>query len=132
MFFGSPDALLPVYANSILHIGPQGLGILMAATPIGAVVLAPFTGLVGRISRQGLAVVTAIIFWGLCITAFGFFPGPLWLVVLFLAGAGAADMVSLILRVLVRQLLTPHEYRGRSSCANAMFVSGGPMLRQFP
>src|SRR5712692_7174929 len=131
MFFGSPDALLPVYASSILHIGPQGLGILMAAMSISAVVLAPFTGLVGRISRQGLGVVTAIIFWGLCITAFGFFPAPLWLGVLFLAGAGAADMVSLILRSLVRQLLTPDEYRGRSSGANGMFVIGGPMLGQF-
>ncbi len=131
MFFGSPDALLPVYASSILHIGPQGLGILMAAGSIGAVALAPFTGLVGRISRQGLGVVTAIIFWGLCITAFGFFPGPLWLVVLFLAGAGAADVVSLILRVLVRQLITPDEYRGRSSGVNAMFVISGPMLGQF-
>jgi MFS family permease len=130
-FFGSPEALLPIYASAILHIGPQGLGILMAAMPIGAVVLAPFTGVAGRIARQGLGVVMAIMFWGLCITAFGFFPAPLWLGVLFLAGAGAADMVSLILRSLVRQLLTPDEYRGRSSGANAMFVIGGPMLGQF-
>src|SRR5229473_2256515 len=130
-FFGSPEALLPIYASAILHVGPQGLGILIAAGPIGAVVLAPFTGLVGRIARQGLGVVMAILFWGLCITAFGFFPAPLWLGVLFLAGAGAADMVSLILRSLVRQLLTPDEYRGRSSGANGMFVIGGPMLGQF-
>jgi len=130
-FFGSPDALLPIYASAILHVGPQGLGILMTAMPLGAVVLAPLTGLVGRVARQGLGVVMAILFWGLCITAFGFFPAPLWLGVLFLAGAGAADMVSLILRSLVRQLLTPDEYRGRSSGANGMFVIGGPMLGQF-
>src|SRR6266516_7812067 len=55
-FFGSPRALLPIYASDILHIGPQGLGILIAATSIGAVALAPFTGLIGRISRQGLGV----------------------------------------------------------------------------
>jgi len=130
-FFGSPEALLPIYASAILHVGPQGLGILMAAMPIGAVVLAPLTGLVGRVARQGLGVVMAILLWGVCITAFGFFPAPLWLGVLFLAGAGAADMVSLILRSLVRQLLTPDEYRGRSSGANGMFVIGGPMLGQF-
>ncbi len=130
-FFGSPEALLPIYASAILHVGPQGLGILIAAGPIGAVVLAPFTGVVGRVARQGLGVVMAIIMWGVCITAFGFFPAPLWLGVLFLAGAGAADMVSLILRSLVRQLLTPDEYRGRSSGANGMFVIGGPMLGQF-
>src|SRR6266851_2153090 len=48
-FFGSPRALLPVYARDILHVGPEGLGILLAATSIGAVALAPFTGLIGRI-----------------------------------------------------------------------------------
>src|SRR5712692_4415330 len=130
-FFGSPRALLPVYANNILHIGPQGLGILMAATPIGAVALAPFTGLIGRITRQGLGVAMAIIVWGLCIVAFGVFPAPLWLGGLFLAGSGAADMVSMILRGLVIQLTTPDEFRGRMSAVNAMFVIGGPMLGQF-
>src|SRR5437870_7161529 len=127
-FFGSPRALLPVYASQIMHIGPQGLGILIAATSIGAVALAPFTGLIGRITRQGLGVVLAIIVWGLCIMAFGLSPTPLWLGVLFLAGAGAADMVSMILRGLVVQLTTPDELRGRINSVNAMFVIGGPML----
>jgi MFS family permease len=130
-FFGSPRSLLPVYASDIMHIGPQGLGILIAATSIGAVALAPFTGLIGRITRQGLGVVLAIIVWGLCIVAFGLSPTPLWLGVLFLAGAGAADMVSMILRGLIIQLTTPDEFRGRISSVNAMFVIGGPMLGQF-
>ncbi|GAC1564703.1 MAG: MFS transporter [Ktedonobacteraceae bacterium] len=130
-FFGSPRALLPIYASEILHIGPQGLGILQAATPIGAVALAPFTGLIGRITRQGLGVALAVIVWGLCIVAFGLFPSPLLLGVLFLAGAGAADMVSMVLRGLVVQLSTPDELRGRMSAVNAMFVIGGPMLGQF-
>src|SRR6266516_4103354 len=104
-FFGSPRALLPVYASDILRIS--------------------------RISRQGLGVVLAIICWGICIIAFGFSPGPLWLSVLFLAGSGAADMVSMILRGLVIQLTTPDEFRGRISAVNAMFVIGGPMLGQF-
>ncbi len=130
-FFGSPRALLPIYAQEILHIGPQGLGILQAATPIGAVVLAPFTGLIGRITRQGLGVALAVIVWGLSIIAFGLFPSPLWLGVFFLAGAGAADMVSMVLRGLVVQLTTPDELRGRMSGVNAMFVMGGPMLGQF-
>lgn len=130
-FFGSPRALLPVYAQDIIHIGPQGLGVLLAATSIGAVALAPFTGIFTRIKRQGLGVALTIIVWGLCITAFGFFPNPLWLGVLLLAGAGAADMVSMILRGLVVQLSTPDELRGRISAVNAMFVIGGPMLGQF-
>jgi MFS family permease len=130
-FFGSPRALLPVYAQDIMHIGPQGLGVLLAATSIGAVALAPFTGLFTRIKRQGLGITIAIVVWGLCIAAFGFFPNPLWLGVFFLAGAGAADMVSMILRGLIVQLSTPDEFRGRISSVNAMFVIGGPMLGQF-
>jgi MFS family permease len=130
-FFGSPRALLPVYASQIMHIGPQGLGILIAATSIGAVALAPFTGLIGRITRQGMGVVLSIIVWGLCIMAFGLSPTPLWLGVLFLAGAGAADMVSMVLRGLIIQLTTPDEFRGRINAVNAMFVIGGPMLGQF-
>lgn len=130
-FFGSPRALLPIYASDILHVGPQGLGILLAATSIGAVAFTPFTGWVSRIVRRGLGVALAIIAWGVCIVAFGLAPGPLWLSVLLLAGAGAADMVSMILRGLIIQLTTPDEFRGRISSVNAMFVIGGPMLGQF-
>jgi MFS family permease len=130
-FFGSPKALLPVYASDILHVGPQGLGILTAATAIGAVALTPLTARINRIARQGLGVALAIIAWGVCIIAFGVAPGPLWLSVLFLAGAGAADMISMILRGLIIQLTTPDEFRGRISSVNAMFVIGGPMLGQF-
>ncbi len=130
-FFGSPRALLPVYASDILHIGPQGLGLLIAATSIGAVALTPFTGRIGRIMRQGLGIVLAIILWGIFIVAFGFSSGPLWLSIIFLAGAGAADMVSMILRGVIVQLITPDEFRGRIQAVNSMFVVGGPMLGQF-
>lgn len=130
-FFGSPRALLPVYAGSILHAGAGGLGILLAATSIGAVALTPLTSRINRVRRQGLGVVLAVCAWGVCIIAFGFATGPLWLSALFLAGAGAADMVSMILRNLVVQLTTPDEFRGRISSVNAMFVIGGPMLGQF-
>jgi MFS family permease len=66
-----------------------------------------------------------------CIVAFGFASGPLWLSAALLAGAGAADMVSMILRGVIVQLTTPDEFRGRISAVNAMFVVGGPMLGQF-
>ena len=130
-FFGSPKSLLPVYASDIMHVGPQGLGILLAATSIGAVVLTPFAGRIGRIARQGLGIVLAIIAWGIFIVAFGLYPASLWLAVLLLAGAGAADMVSMVLRGVIVQLITPDEFRGRIGAVNAMFVIGGPMLGQF-
>jgi MFS family permease len=130
-FFGSPKSLLPVYASDIMHVGPQGLGILLAATSIGAVVLTPFAGRIGRIARQGLGIVLAIIAWGIFIVAFGLYPASLWLAILLLAAAGAADMVSMVLRGVIVQLITPDEFRGRIGAVNAMFVIGGPMLGQF-
>jgi MFS family permease len=130
-FFGSPRALLPIYAQDIYHAGAQGLGLLLAATSIGAVVIAPVAGVVGRVARKGLWVVLAILAWGICIVAFGLAPAPLWVGVLLLAGAGAADMISSVLRGLILQLTTPEELRGRISSVNAMFVIGGPMLGQF-
>lgn len=130
-FFGAPRALLPVYARDIIHIGPQGLGLLLAAGGMGAVALMPFQGLIMRITRQGLGVVLAVMIWGLCVVAFGFFPNPLWLGVLFLAGTGAADMVSVILQGIVVQSTTPDKLRGRISSVTAMFAIGGPMLGSF-
>jgi MFS family permease len=130
-FFGSPRSLLPIYAGSILHVGEQGLGILLAATAIGAVALAPLTGRINRFPRQGLGVVLAILAWGVFICLFGVTSGPLWLAVFCLAAAGAADMVSMVLRHVLIQLTTPDEFRGRIGAVNAMFVIGGPMLGQF-
>ncbi len=129
-FFGSPLALLPIFASTILHVNAQGLGILLAADSLGAVALTPLTGRIGRIVRQGLGITLAILIWGLCIVAFGLFPASLWLAALFLAGAGASNMVSMILRFLVIQIVTPDEFRGRISSVNAMFAFGGPLLGQ--
>ncbi len=130
VLFGSPLALLPIYAGSILHVGSQGLGILLAADNIGAVALTPLAGRIGRIKRQGLGVILSIIAWGICIILFGLFPASLWLVALFLAGAGAANMVSMILRFLVVQYITPDEFRGRISAINALFAFSGSQLGQ--
>lgn len=130
-FFGSPRSLLPIYAGSILHVGEQGLGVLLAATSIGAVALTPLTGRINRFPRQGLGVVLAVLAWGVFICLFGATSGPLWLAVFCLAAAGAADMVSMVLRHVLIQLTTPDEFRGRIGAVNAMFVIGGPMLGQF-
>src|SRR5437667_1139597 len=130
-FFGSPTALLPIFASSILHVGSQGLGILMAADSIGALAVTPIAGRIGRFIRQGLGIVLSIIVWGGCIVAFRLFPGSLWISALSLACAGSSNMIALILRFLVVQLITPDELRGRISSVNAMFAFGGPLLGNF-
>src|SRR6185437_16985668 len=72
-----------------------------------------------------------VLAWGVFICLVGLTGGPLWLAVFCLAAAGAADMVSMVLRHVLIQLTTPDEFRGRIGAVNAMFVIGGPMLGQF-
>lgn len=146
MFLGSPQALLPIYASDILRVGPQGLGALLAATAVGAVGGVFFTSQLRRISRQGLGVLLGVGAWGGCIVLFGLTNGPIlpgapwrhvavqgpfWLAFLLLAGAGAADLVSMVLRNTILQLSTPDAVRGRVSATNAIFIIGGPALGQF-
>lgn len=145
-FFGSPQALLPIYARDILRVGPQGLGAVSSATAVGAVCGVLFTGQLRRIQRQGLGVLLGVAAWGVCIVLFGLTNGPLWpsapwrhvavqgpfwLALLLLAGAGASDLVSSVLRNTILQLSTPDAMRGRVSATNAIFVIGGPALGEF-
>lgn len=146
MFFGSPQALLPIYASDILHVGPEGLGILSSAGAVGAVAGVFFTARLRGIRRQGLGVLLGVTCWGASIVLFGLTNGPLWptapwrtfswqgpfwLAFVFLAGAGASDLVSMVLRNVIVQLATPDEMRGRVSATNAIFIIGGPSLGQF-
>jgi MFS family permease len=131
MFFGSTRSLLPIYAANIYHVGPQGLGLLLAATGVGAVLAAFLTGPVARVRRQGLGILIAIVAYGGCVLLFGLSSWSFALGLFFLAAAGAADMISTVLRSAIVQLGTPDDFRGRVSSVNAVFAIGGPMLGQF-
>jgi len=146
MFFGSPQGLLPIYARDILRVGAQGLGALLSAGAVGAVLSVAFAGRLSRVHRQGLGVLVGVGAWGGCIVLFGLTNGPLWpgapwralswqgplaLAFVLLAGAGAADLVSMVLRNTIVQLSTPDEMRGRVGATNAIFIIGGPTLGQF-
>lgn len=128
MILGLPLAVFPALALSVFKIGPAGLGLLYAAPGAGAVVASVFSGWVGRIERQGLAVVVAIVVWGLAIAAFGFVGNLLWLGLLLLAVAGAADVCSAIFRNSILQLSIPDSMRGRMSALHLMVVTGGPRV----
>ncbi|HEV2238756.1 MAG TPA: MFS transporter [Ktedonobacterales bacterium] len=145
-FFGSPQALLPIYARDILHIGSRGLGLLVSAGAVGAVLGALFSGRLSHVRRQGLGVLLGVTVWGGCIVLFGLANGPLlpyapwthiaWQAPFFvsfvaLAGAGAGDLVGMVLRNTIVQLSTPDELRGRVGATNSIFIIGGPTLGQF-
>ncbi|MGI8856555.1 MAG: MFS transporter [Thermomicrobiales bacterium] len=129
-FWGSASVLLPIFAEKILHVGPTGLGILYAAPAAGSVLGAVvMTGLSNRIHNPGYPLLIAVAAYGLATVGFGF-ARAMPMAILFLAGTGLADTVSMTFRHQVLQLLTPDALRGRVTAANQVFVQGGPQLGQ--
>ena len=127
MIFAMPRALFPVLAAEVYGGGPQTAGALYSALAAGALVGALFSGWFGRVHRQGMAVLVAIVAWGAAITLFGL-SDALWFGLLMLACAGAADMVSAVFRSAILQTAAPDEMRGRLGGVFIVVVAGGPRL----
>lgn len=127
-FFSSATALLPIFAQDILEVGPRGYGWLYAAPALGAFLMsAVMVRLVERIERRGRVLLWAVAGYGLATVVFGV-SREFWLTFLCLAGTGAADTVSMVLRNIVRQLETPDRLRGRVVGVSMAFFQGGPQL----
>jgi MFS family permease len=125
MVLAMPRALFP---ETAARLGGRGAaGWLYAAIAIGAVAAGLSSGWIGRVRRQGLALVAAVIGWGLAVAAAGLAPA-LWLIVLLLALAGAADLVSGVYRQTILQTYAPDEMRGRMQGVFIVVVAGGPRL----
>jgi MFS family permease len=130
MVFGMPRALFPAIGLSWFHGGAGTVGLLAAAPSIGALLGAATSGWLGRIRRQGFAVLVSVAVWGGSIALFGV-TRILWLALLLLAVAGAADMVSAIFRSTITQVATPDALRGRLQGVFIVVVTGGPRLGDF-
>lgn len=129
-FFASATALLPIFATKILHVGPEGLGLLYSAPAIGAVL----TGLVfshfHHLRKQGIILLSAVTLYGIATIIFGL--SEIFLLsFIALIIAGASDSISTIIRNTVRQLVTPDHLRGRMSSVMMIFYMGGPQLGEF-
>jgi MFS family permease len=127
MIFGMPRALFPALAEHHFHAGAGAVGYLYAAVAAGALLGALGGGWFGRVRRQGMAVLLAIVAWGLAITAFGLTTW-LWLGLILLAAAGAADMVSAVFRSTILQVAAPDDMQGRMQGVFIVVVNGGPRL----
>jgi MFS family permease len=124
MVLAMPRALFPAVAAARFH---NEVGPLYAAIAIGSVVAGLSSGWIGRVSRQGVALVVAIMGWGAAVALSGLAP-QLWLVTLLLAVAGAADLVSAVYRQTILQTYAPDEMRGRMQGVFIAVVAGGPRL----
>ena len=127
-FFSSATALLPIFAQDVLHVGANGYGWLYAAPSVGSLLAgAIMIRAVDRIERRGVVLLCAITVYGLATVAFGL-SRAFWLTFFCLAMTGAADAVSTVLRSIIRQLMTPDRLRGRVTSVNMIFFMGGPQL----
>ena len=127
MVFGMPRALFPALALQRFNGGAGILGLMYAAPYAGALVASLLSGWIGHVRRQGLIVAIAAALWGVAIAAFGF-ADSLWLALLLLAAAGAADNVSAVLRGTILWAVTPDSLRGRVSGIEFAQVAATPAL----
>jgi MFS family permease len=128
--FSNPRALMPIFAKDILGVGPQGLGLLYSATSIGALFGALLVARLPRRERAGWWVLVGVAVFGASGVAFSF-STTFWLSFLLLAGQGAGNTLSAVLRQTSNQLLTPDELRGRVASFSSVFTMGSPQLGQF-
>jgi MFS family permease len=127
-FFSSATALLPIFAQDVLHVGARGYGWLYAAPAAGALIASGvMVRAVELIDRRGQVLIAAILGYGAATVAFGV-STMFWLTFACLAVTGAADTVSMVFRNLIRQMETPDHLRGRMTGVNMIFFMGGPQL----
>lgn len=126
-FFSAADALLPAFSQDIFELGPTGYGMMAASIAVGSLAAAIILSFRPTIEHQGRWVVAMVAAYGFCTVGFGLSPNA-WLAALFLAGTGAADMISTVMRQTIRQLATPDAMRGRMSAYSSLYFMSGPQL----
>jgi MFS family permease len=130
VLLGGATALLPMFAKDILQVGPWGLGLLRAAPAVGALLMSLVLTRWSIERGVGHKLLAAVAVYGLCMLTFGLSTSFV-LSLLVLAISGAADMVSVVIRMTLVQLETPDEMRGRVSAVNSIFIGASNQLGEF-
>jgi MFS family permease len=130
VLLGGAQALMPMFAKDVLQTGPWGLGLLRAAPSVGGLIVAAYLARRPLANRVGRWMFGAVALWGACMLAFAFSQW-LGLSLALLALAGAADMVSVVIRQSLVQLETPDEMRGRVGAVNGTFILASNQLGDF-
>ena len=130
VLFGGAVALLPIYAQDILEVGPQGFGVLRAAPAVGAIITM-FTSAYFPLNKNaGMKLLAAVFGFGICMIVFGL-SSIFWISVMALFFSGMTDGISMIIRQTILQLKTPDHMRGRVASVNSMFVGSSNELGAF-
>jgi Transmembrane secretion effector len=130
VLLGGAVALLPIYADRILHVGPRGLGVLRSAPAIGAAIMAVLLANRPLRRRAGSTMLWCVGLFGVATIGFAISRSfAISLIMLFVTGA--ADMVSVIVRGTLVQVATPAEMRGRVSAVNLLFIGASNEFGEF-
>lgn len=130
VLFGGAVALLPVFAQDILHVGAEGFGVLRAAPAVGAAITMLGSTRFPLHKNAGKKLLLSVFGFGVCMIVFGL-STYFWLSVVALFLSGAVDGVSMIIRQTILQLKTPDNMRGRVASVNSMFVGSSNELGAF-
>jgi MFS family permease len=130
VLLGGATALMPVFANDILKVGPQGLGYLRAAPSVGAALMAIFLAKYPPTKHAGPIMFLCVALFGLATIGFGL-STSFALSLFFLFILGASDMVSVVIRSVLIQVRTPESMRGRVNAVNLVFIGASNELGEF-
>ncbi len=130
VLLGGATALLPIYARDILHVGPEGLGILRSAPAVGAALVAILLGRRPLERNAGTMMFGAVAIFGIATIVFGI-STSFYVSLAALAVLGASDMISVFIRHALVQYATPDAMRGRVSAVNMLFIGASNELGEF-
>jgi len=130
VLLGGAVALLPIYADEILNVGPWGLGMLRAAPGVGAILMIAILIRFPIRDHAGTILLITVAAFGAATTVFGL-STTAWVSILALALVGAFDMISVYIREILLQLWTPDRVRGRVNAVNAIFLGASNELGEF-
>ena len=130
VLFGGAVALLPIYAQDILKVGPEGFGVLRAAPALGAFITMFISAYVPLNKNAGMKLLFSIFAFGICIIVFGI-STLFWVSVIALFLSGVVDGISVVIRQTILQLKTPDHMRGRVAAVNSIFVGSSNELGAF-
>jgi hypothetical protein len=130
VLFGGVTALLPIFARDILHTGPWGLGFLRSAPAVGALAMSILLVHIPMNRHVGIKMFAAVVVFGIATVIFSI-STSLTISLVALVILGAADNVSVVIRVSLVQLSTPDSMRGRVSAVNSLFIGTSNQLGEF-
>jgi MFS family permease len=130
VLFGGAVALLPIYANDILKVGPQGLGFLKAAPSLGSFLMAAIVVYYPPVKNTGKKLLLAVFGFGICMIIFGISKN-FYLSIFVLALSGAFDNISVVVRGTIMQSLIPADMKGKVYAVTSIFVGSSNEIGAF-